>query len=144
MYKNYPLKNLYPYLNKAIKDGELTGDEAITLFEAYKRSDRATFNPNYKGGRGGYRRGYRRRRYYGRRRYGRRGGGGSSSGAGKVVQLKTSAFKSDITDSDYKSMATSASGTSKKTAKIKSQLNSKNSAPKVKAPEPIIKTKKKG
>lgn len=144
LYKNYPLKNLYPYLNKAIKDGELTGDEAITLFEAYKRSDKATFNPNYKGGRGGYRRGYRQRRYYGRRRYGRRGGGGSSGGAGKVVQLKTSAFKSDITDSDYKSMATSASGTSKKTAKIKSQLNSKNSAPKVKAPEPIIKTKKKG
>ena len=143
LYKNYPLKNLYPYLNKAIEDGELTGDEAITLFEAYKRSDKATFNPNYKGGRGGYRRGYRRRRYYGRRRYGRRGGGGSSGGAGKVVQLKTSAFKSDITDSDYKSMAASASGTSKKTAKIKSQLNSKNSAPKVKAPEPIIKTNKK-
>ena len=144
LYKNYPLKNLYPYLNKAVEDGTLTGDEAITLFEAYKRSDKATFNPNYKGGRGGYRRGYRRRRYYGRRRYGRRGGGGSSGGVGKVVQLKTSAFKSDITDSDYKSMATSASGTSKKTAKIKSQLNSKNSAPKVKAPEPIIKTKKKG
>lgn len=144
LYKNYPLRNLYPYLNKAVEDGTLTGDEAITLFEAYKRSDKATFNPNYKGGRGGYRRGYRRRRYYGRRRYGRRGGGGSSGGAGKVVQLKTSAFKSDITDSDYKSMATSASGTSKKTAKIKSQLNSKNSAPKVKAPEPIIKTKKKG
>lgn len=140
LYKNYPLRNLYPYLNKAVEDGTLTGDEAITLFDAYKKSKTATFNPNYKGG--GYRKGYRRR--YGRRRYGRRGGGGSSGGAGKVVQIKTSAFKSDITDSDYKSLATSVSGTSKKTAKIKSQLNSKNSAPKVKAPEPIIKTKKKG
>lgn len=148
----YPQATMLPYLNDAVASGKLTEKEAAALFDAYKAAGTKTSYYYGKqpssGGRRGYRRRYYRRGYY-RRGYSRRGrsggggGGSSSAGVGKVVQLKTAAFNPTVTSSDYKSWASSSSSKSSKSTKIKSQINNNNSAPKVKAPDPIIKTKKK-
>lgn len=147
----YPQATMLPYLNDAVESGKLTEKEAAALFDAYKSAGTKTSyyygKTSSSGRRSGYRRRYYRRGYY-RRGYSRRGrsGGGSSSssaGVGKVVQLKTAAFNPTVTSSDYKSWSSSSSSKSSKSTKIKSQINNNNSAPKVKAPDPIIKTKKK-
>lgn len=145
-YHNYPQKTMLPYLNDAVASGKLTEKEAAALFEAYKAPQ--TTKTYYYGMQpsSGWGSGYRRRYYRrGYSRRGRRGGGGgsSSAGVGNVVQLKTAAFNPTVTSSDYKSWSSSSSSKSSKSTKIKSQINNNNSAPKVKAPDPIIKTKKK-
>lgn len=147
-YHNYPQKTMLPYLNDAVKSGKLTEKEAAALFEAYKAPQtKKTYYYGMQPSRGwgsGYRRRYYRRGYYRRgRRSGGGGSGSSSAGVGKVVQIKTSAFNPTVTSSDYKSWASKSSSKSSKSTKIKSQINNNNSAPKVKAPDPIIKTKKK-
>ena len=136
MHKNYNLSNMYAYLNNAVSKGELTEDEASVLFDTFKSSNsKRTYT--YGGGvYSAYRKGYRS--------YRRSGGGGSSSGAGTVHQIKTSAFNTTVSDSDYKSLTSSSSSSSKKkSTKIKSQITSANIAPTVKDAETFVKTKKK-
>lgn len=137
MHRNFPMYKMYPYLNDAVSKGELTVDEASALFDAYKS---ANTKRSYVYGGSSYS-GYRRSGY---RSYRRRGGGSSSAGVGKVYQIKTSAFTPTVTDSDYKSLASSSSkSSSKKSTKIKSQITSTNIAPTVKDAETFVNTKKK-
>lgn len=139
LYKNYPLKTMFPYLNQQVSEGKLTEKEASQLFEAYKASQ--TKRSYYYGATAGSSSGYRRR-YSGYRRYRRSGGGSSSSKSGKVVQIKTSAFNPTTTSSDYKSLSSSSSSTSsKKKHTIKSNVST--TAPTVKSAETFVKTKKK-